>query len=61
MRHRYCTGTPICGTVMLKPDVQTQPTFQLREAKTRSLYALFMIDPDGNINGSWAGYIAYEP
>jgi hypothetical protein len=53
--NRYCNPDVTCGTIMLKPDIQTEPLFKFAGAESSSLYALFMIDPDGNINGSWPG------
>lgn len=50
----YYNPSVMCGTIMLKPDIQSIPVFKWQEAAADSLYTMLMIDPDGNINGSWA-------
>eukprot|EP01046_Picozoa_sp_COSAG06_P082485 COSAG06_NODE_29503_length_555_cov_0.927632_1_plen_51_part_01 len=45
----YYNPSVMCGTIMLKPDIQSIPVFKWQEAAADSLYTMLMIDPAGNI------------
>jgi hypothetical protein len=41
----YYNPSVMCGTIMLKPDIQSIPVFKWQEAAADSLYTMLMIDP----------------
>jgi phosphatidylethanolamine-binding protein (PEBP) family uncharacterized protein len=46
-------GIVNCGNLFLQTDIPTAPVVRWKQAKPGKLYALMMLDFDGNANGSW--------
>jgi phosphatidylethanolamine-binding protein (PEBP) family uncharacterized protein len=49
----HYNGMVNCGNLFLQPDIPTAPVVRWKQADPTKLYALMMLDFDGNANGSW--------
>jgi hypothetical protein len=57
IRGDHYSGAVECGNLFLQTDIPTAPVVRWPQAKAGALYALTMIDFDGNAHGSWPDHV----